>query len=127
VTLGRALRGVATSAMDVSDGLLGDLAKLASASSVGVRLDLERLPAPATLRAGRDHAQLERLILDGGDDYELLFTLPPAHAASVDDLAATAGCDLHCIGEVIEGEGVHGYRDGRAETDYAGTGHDHFA
>jgi thiamine-monophosphate kinase len=127
VALGRALRGVATSAMDVSDGLLGDLVKLATASSVGVRLDLDRLPEPEMLRAGRDHTQVERLVLGGGDDYELLFTLPATHATALDNLIASTACPLHRIGDVMEGAGVRCYRDGRPQNVDAGTGHDHFA
>jgi thiamine-monophosphate kinase len=77
---GRALCGVASSAIDVSDGLLADLGHLAEASAVGFELELERLPAPQRLRAlaeGLDCDPLA-LVLAGGEDYELLFTAASA-------------------------------------------------
>jgi thiamine-monophosphate kinase len=125
LALGRELRGVATSAMDVSDGLLGDLGKLARASGVGARIDLERLPvAPELL--GHAATERERYVLHGGDDYELLFTLPPATSARVPDLALKGGCGLHCIGEIVAGAGLECRRGGQ-RVEIVGSGYDHFA
>jgi thiamine-monophosphate kinase len=124
--LGRALRGLATSAMDVSDGLLGDLRKLAAASGVGVRLELERLPIAPVLAAHYDRPQCERYVLDGGDDYELLFTVPPAQAGALDAIARETGIEVHAIGTVEPGAGVQCVRAGRIET-HTGQGYDHFA
>jgi thiamine-monophosphate kinase len=127
LALGRALRGRATAAMDVSDGLLGDLAKLATASGVGARLELERLPIPPLLAEGHDRAQAERYVLHGGDDYELLFTLPgDAAEAWAAEIAAEADCAVHRIGEIVTARGVTGRRDGRDEP-VSASGHDHFA
>jgi thiamine-monophosphate kinase len=125
LALGRALRGFATAAMDVSDGLLGDLGKLASSSRVGACIDLERLPLAPEL-ATYPLAERERLVLHGGDDYELLFTLPAEHLGRVAHLAATGGCSLQCIGSMVPGEGVECRREG-ARVHVAGTGYDHFA
>ena len=83
LALGRALRGLATAAMDVSDGLLGDLEKLCAASGVAAQVDLDRLPISPALAARFDRAACERYVLHGGDDYELLFTFPPDRAASL--------------------------------------------
>jgi thiamine-monophosphate kinase len=124
--LGRALRGVASSAMDVSDGLLGDLHKLAAASGVGVRLDLERLPIAPVLAAHYDRAQCEHFVLHGGDDYELLFTVPAAHASALDAIARDTGIAVHAIGTVGAGSGVQCTRAGRIEK-VTGQGYDHFA
>jgi thiamine-monophosphate kinase len=126
VALGRALRGLATSAMDVSDGLLGDLRKLAGASGGGVRLDLERLPIAPVLAAHYDRAQCERYVLHGGDDYELLFTVPPAQAGALGAIAREAGVAVHAIGTVERGSGVQCMRAGRVEA-VTGRGYDHFA
>jgi thiamine-monophosphate kinase len=127
LALGRVLRGHATAAMDVSDGLLGDLGKLAAASGVGARLDLERLPIAPLLEAGHDRGESERFVLHGGDDYELLFTLPGDDAERrVADIEAQSGCTIHRIGEIFAGRGVHCRRDGREET-VTGGGYDHFA
>jgi thiamine-monophosphate kinase len=127
LALGRALRGRATAAMDVSDGLLGDLAKLAKASGVGARLELERLPIPSLLAAGHDREQAEHYVLHGGDDYELLFTLPrDAAEARAAEIAAEADCAIHRIGEIVAARAVTCRRDGRDEP-VSASGHDHFA
>ena len=96
LALGRALAGVATAAMDVSDGLLIDAERLAAASGVAVTVDLALVPvsAAAAARVARDDAGLAGLA-SAGDDYELLFTLPPgvtvAGATRVGAVAAGAG------------------------------------
>ena len=125
LVLGRALRGFATAAMDISDGLLGDLGKLARASGVGACIDLERLPIAPEL-AAYPLAEQERLVLHGGDDYELLFTLPADHFGRIAHLAETGGCSLRCIGSIVQGGGVECRRDG-ARVNVAGQGYDHFA
>lgn len=102
VALGVALRGVATSAIDVSDGLLGDLAHLLRRSGVGARLEVDALPRSATLAAQPRAVQLECL-LAGGDDYELLFTAPPALAPRVRDAASAAGVAVTRIGRIEAG------------------------
>lgn len=126
LALGQALRGRATAAMDVSDGLLGDLAKLARASNAGATVDLARLPVSPALVSHVDRARCERYVLNGGDDYELLFTLPPQLATQADAIAAAAGCVVHCIGEITTGSGVRCERDGRVES-IEEAGFDHFA
>lgn len=125
LALGRALRGFATAAMDVSDGLLGDLGKLARSSGVGACIDLESLPVAPEL-AAYPPAERERLVLHGGDDYELLFTLPADHFGHLANLAAAGACSLQCIGSIVPGEGVECRREG-ARVDVAGKGYDHFA
>jgi thiamine-monophosphate kinase len=126
LALGRALRGRATAAMDVSDGLLGDLGKLTRASGVGARLELERLPIATSLATHHDRATCERYVLQGGDDYELLFTLPRDLVGQSAAIAAEAGCEIHRIGEIVSDGGVQGVRDGRVET-LPELGYDHFA
>jgi len=123
--LGRALRGRASAAVDVSDGLLGDLAKLCAASGVGARLDLDALPVSERLAAARGREDSEHLVLSGGDDYELLFTLPALEAARLEtELGAT--CAVTRIGEIVQGGSVRCERDGLA-VEVAGRGYDHFA
>lgn len=75
LALGQALRGIATSAIDVSDGLLGDLGHILAASGVGARLDVDALPRSAVL-AAQPMALQHECLLAGGDDYELVFTAP---------------------------------------------------
>lgn len=97
----------AAASMDVSDGLIADARKLAAASGLGLRLEPEAVPlspaATAALASGR--AQLGALC-GGGDDYELLFTAEPAHAAALRAAAERIGLRLTRIGETHPGEGV---------------------
>ncbi|MEO5697231.1 MAG: thiamine-phosphate kinase, partial [Burkholderiaceae bacterium] len=86
VALGMALRGVATSAIDVSDGLLGDLGHVMRRSGVGVELQVDALPRSDVVREQTEALQRE-FTLAGGDDYELLFSAPPAEASRVEAAA----------------------------------------
>lgn len=123
--LGRALRGRASAAMDVSDGLLGDLGKLCAASRVGAMLHLEALPLSASLVARHDRGACEDFVLRGGDDYELLFTLPPADAQRFEaELAAV--CPVALIGEICPAPGIRCMRNG-VLVSASGGGYDHFA
>lgn len=125
LALGRTLRASASAAMDVSDGLYGDLQKLCKASGIRARLDLDHLPVSAELARRHSRADCERFVLFGGDDYELLFTVPAAAAASV---AAewSGGLPLHRIGVMEAGTGVRCVRSGQIEV-VTGSGYDHFA
>jgi thiamine-monophosphate kinase len=125
VALGRALRGRATAAMDVSDGLLGDLGKLCAASGAGARLDLERLPISDELARRYSRQACEQFALHGGDDYELLFTLPRVGSEQVESELAQSFA-LRRIGVIEAGKGVHCTRDGNPVT-VSGGGYDHFA
>jgi thiamine-monophosphate kinase len=124
--LGNFLREHATSAMDVSDGLLGDLAKLCLASDVAASIDLERLPYSKELRRRYATEQAQDFVLRGGDDYELLFTLPPddTNQRLIGQLSAI--CPVTEIGRIEAGRGVRCLRSGRP-VETPGRGYDHFA
>ena len=77
VAAGLALRGVATSAIDVSDGLCADLGRVLRASGVGASIETARLPLSEALVAARGPVRAAELALAGGDDYELVFTVSP--------------------------------------------------
>ena len=115
IALGRALRGRASAAMDVSDGLLGDLGKLCAASGAGARARPRmRLPVSAELARRHARADCERLVLSGGDDYELLFTLPVAAAAQRWRRVVSGAADcIASAGSSARRRGVHCLRDGR--------------
>jgi thiamine-monophosphate kinase len=122
--LGLALRGRASAAMDVSDGLLGDLRKLCAASDVGARLDLDALPISQALASRHARAECEDFALSGGDDYELLFTVPAGRAERLEaELGGSPGVTR--IGAIEAGEGVRCVRAG-AEVAVGGRGYDHF-
>lgn len=103
VALGLALRGLATSAIDVSDGLLADLGHILEESGAAATLHLDRLPAAAR-QACADAALAQDCLLAGGDDYELAFTAPADRHGEVTALAASLPLALTCIGTVTEGE-----------------------
>ncbi len=105
VALGVALRGVATSAIDVSDGLLGDLAHVLRRSGVGATLDVDALPRSAVLRA-QTMAWQHTCTLAGGDDYELVFTAPPQHADKVTAAARAAQVRVTRIGRIDAAAGL---------------------
>jgi len=99
VALGQALRGLAHSAIDVSDGLVGDLGHILKASGVGARLEVDALPRSAVL--SRQPLALQRECgLAGGDDYELVFTAPAAVAAQLAAAAAASGTAITRIGRI---------------------------
>jgi thiamine-monophosphate kinase len=105
VALGRALRGVASSAIDISDGLIGDLGHVMQRSGVGAVVEADALPRSAGLAAQPPEVQRE-CTLAGGDDYELLFTAPPAQAGAVQRAAALAGVSVTCIGRITPETGL---------------------
>jgi thiamine-monophosphate kinase len=95
-----------SAAMDVSDGLAGDLAKLCRASGVGAEIDTARVPLSDAARAVLAHepALLETLIT-GGDDYEVLAAVPPGNVEALRTQASAVGVALTEIGIVVEGRG----------------------
>jgi thiamine-monophosphate kinase len=109
VALGLRLRGLAGAAIDVSDGLVGDLGHVLAASGVGATLDLSALPrSPALSRllAGSERPLALACLLAGGDDYELCFTAPVRAAAAIGALAEDLAVPLTRIGRVEAGAGL---------------------
>jgi len=122
VALGVALRGLATACIDVSDGLLGDLARLCAASGVGADIASRELPLSAGLCSVAAPEARISWALGGGDDYELLFTADPAERAKI--AALDAGVVLRRIGAVTDAGSV--LVDGAPPGRDAGHGFDHF-
>jgi thiamine-monophosphate kinase len=126
VSLGLLLRDIATAAIDLSDGLLADLGKLAAASGMGARLELERLPlSPALVRCAGAEEGARNCALQGGDDYELCFTVPAANFESLRRSLEVAGHSIHAIGVIEPQPGVRCYDHGDP-VDLELTGYDHF-
>jgi thiamine-monophosphate kinase len=104
LALAHAVRSLAHGAMDVSDGLAGDLAKMLRVSNVSGRVDLTRMPySLAALEAIALAPALRDLALTGGDDYEILCTVAPQNADQFEHMAETAGVAVTHIGEVTAG------------------------
>jgi len=105
VALGLGLRGVATAAIDVSDGLAGDLGHVLQRSGVGAVVEVDRLPIGPVL-ARQPLARQRDFALNGGDDYELLFTAPAEAEARVLAAAAAAGVGVRRIGHATAEPGL---------------------
>jgi thiamine-monophosphate kinase len=105
VALGMALRGVAHSAIDVSDGLLGDLSHVLRASGVGAVIDVDAVPRSDVLRT-QSLAMQRQCTLSGGDDYELLFTAAAAASQDVLTAAQQARVEVTRIGRIERDPGV---------------------
>lgn len=105
IALGLALRGIASSCIDVSDGLLADAGHIAERSAVALQLRADALPLSFALTALEPGQRLPWQ-LGGGDDYELCFTVPPAAASRVQRIAGQLALPLTCVGEVLAGAGV---------------------
>ena len=99
VALGLALRGVASSAIDLSDGLVGDLGHVMKRSRVGAHVQLAAVPRSAVL-AAQPAALQHQCLLSGGDDYELLFTAAPSRRDAVLAAGRSAGVAVTCIGHI---------------------------
>ena len=102
LTLGQRLAGIATAMMDISDGLVADLGHICTASRVGAVVQAAQLPlSDAAAAAIRATPALFAAALGGGDDYELLFTAPPASASALARLAEETGVAVTRIGSIV--------------------------
>ncbi|HSN17971.1 MAG TPA: AIR synthase-related protein, partial [Gammaproteobacteria bacterium] len=120
------LRGLASSAIDVSDGLLADLGHLLEARGFGAKLALEKLPVSTELLALSGQEEAWRLALTGGDDYELCFTIPAPRAAEAEARLQAAGCPAACIGAIEAISGIHCVDRKGTPREYPRPGHRHF-
>jgi thiamine-monophosphate kinase len=128
VRLGRSLRGLARSAIDVSDGLLADLGHIAKASGVAAELRWEDLPRAEAIAACTNTALAKDCLLAGGDDYELVFTAPPSKRPAIEAAGRKAGVAVTLIGTAVSGAPGVRLRDARGKAVLASrAGFDHFA
>jgi thiamine-monophosphate kinase len=119
--LGQRLAGLATSCMDVSDGLAGDLAHICEASDLGAVVEAAKVPlSPAAAEVVAREPEWLTTILTGGDDYELLFTVPPERERDIAELPATV------IGRMEPGGGVRVLDDVGRALDLGRGGYRHF-
>jgi thiamine-monophosphate kinase len=125
VALGERLRAHASACIDVSDGLLGDAAKLAAASGAGLEIFLAALPVSAPLVRVLGEEAARSLALTAGDDYELCFTVRPAHAAQLERELPPAQWNYRHIGVLRAQPGAAVTRDGSV-MEFSHSGYQHF-
>ncbi len=119
------IRGLATAALDISDGLVADLQHICDASDVGAIIDVENLPLSSAVQSLNNPTQALEWALSGGDDYELCFTVAPEKMADVAMLIAQGKLNATVIGEIVPGNKVICEYEGEPFT-LANTGYQHF-
>ena len=124
--VGIALRGLASACIDVSDGLGGDLEKLCAASGCGAEIDAAALPVSDALVTAVGRELAREYALTGGEDYELLFTVPLARLGAMTNAMALGLGPVTRIGTMLSGNGVRVSTRGGV-TQFSGSGFDHFA
>lgn len=130
IGLGEALRGLATAAIDISDGLTGDLGHVLRASNVGAEIELATIPLGAAtkrLLASGEREVALACLLAGGDDYELCFTVPAGREAELDAVARKLGLALTRIGSIRQTPGLVIRDESGRELATLPHGFDHFA
>jgi len=110
VAVGRSLRGLATAAIDLSDGLRVDLERLLEASGLAAEIDVKQLPIADEVVDACSETQALALALDGGDDYELLFSLPRECAGQLEGLSRSWPCKVTRVGVCERGQGLRWLR-----------------
>jgi len=126
VALGLALRGIASSAIDISDGLLADLGHILDDSRLASRLDFQALPISSVLRGHIQEALAIQCALSGGDDYELCFTASPAHHNEILDISVRLKLPLTHIGTIVAGLGCLVLDAAGNPINTDASGYDHF-
>jgi thiamine-monophosphate kinase len=126
VALGIALRGIAHSAIDISDGLLADLGHILEASRKGAQLEFSKLPIAAVTANYLDQAVARECVLAGGDDYELCFTAAPAQREAVLASAEKAGVTVTRVGHITSIPGLTVLDASGQAMAIEKTGYDHF-
>jgi len=127
VELGIALRGIASSAIDISDGLLGDLGHILERSHVGATLEYSKLPTLPVVQTYLHEPVARDCVLAGGDDYELCFTSPASRRDAVLAAAESAGVSVTHIGSITAEPGLTVIDANGQPLSFDKTGYDHFA
>ena len=125
ITEGMQLASIATSAIDLSDGLIGDLGHIVQQSHCGATIELQRLPCSAAVKQAITESNEWSLPLSSGDDYELCFTIPADKQQQVQQLAATLDSSLTRMGVIEQQPGIRCVNAEDAIVDVE-SGYDHF-
>ena len=127
VTLGKSLRGIAHSAIDISDGLLADLNHILESSGVAAEIELAKVPQSAAMQGYAQTAAAQQARLSGGDDYELCFTAAPESQNKISALARKLNLPLTRIGVIKFGKGLKVINEAGKTMKLPKLGYDHFA
>ena len=127
IALGLALRGVAHSAVDISDGLLADLGHILGSSHVGAEIAFDALPFSDAMRTCSERALIRYCALAGGDDYELCFTAAAAQRSRVTEISAQFLLPLTRIGTIVAGSRCTVRATDGSIMEIGGSGYDHFS
>jgi thiamine-monophosphate kinase len=126
IDVGLALTGIASAAIDVSDGLLSDLGHICGNSNVGAELDLDSIPLSAAVSEYlRQGGEWER-VLTGGDDYELCFTASPQGSGALEALGRELDCSLTPVGRIVSEAGIRCRTADGSELSFTNSGYEHF-
>lgn len=114
IDMGLSLRGLASAAIDISDGLAADVTHILEESRVGALLWVDKLPLSQAMIHSLSTEEALALALTGGDDYELCFTVPAEKRIVVENRLSTLPCRYTCVGEITAGQGLDlCYQDGK--------------
>ncbi|MES9945979.1 MAG: thiamine-phosphate kinase [Candidatus Thiodiazotropha sp.] len=127
VEAGLALRGLASSAIDISDGLLADLGHILQSSGVGASLELDKIPLSSPIAANLQGGEEWGIIIAGGDDYELCFTLPAEHRDQVAAISRRSGVNMTPIGIIEAQRGLRCLQGDGSLWTTGRTGYEHFS
>ncbi|MDN3378964.1 MULTISPECIES: thiamine-phosphate kinase [unclassified Pseudoalteromonas] len=127
VAAGQVLRGAASAAIDISDGLMADLGHILAMSQVSAHINVDKVPTSDAMRDTLNKTQQLPFILNYGDDYELLFTVPDDNKSMLELKLRQYGVEVSCIGQIKSGEGhIELMLDGE-KLEYQETGFEHFS
>ena len=126
VSIGLGIVTCASAAIDVSDGLLCDVHRVASMSNVGACINLEQIPLSDPMQKQLNAVEDWDLILSGGDDYELVFTAHPDHQKKIDEVSEQTGCRITRIGCITQGRDLELLKEGQRIPVPDRLGFDHF-
>lgn len=125
VTLGLALRSIANSCIDVSDGLMADLGHILKASGLGASIELSLVPCHDFLRENLTNPAYQQYVLAGGDDYELVFTAPESQRDNIHQLSKVLNLPLSLIGQTAQQSSLN-VTFNNEKIDLSKKGFDHF-
>lgn len=126
VSLGLALRNIAHSTIDISDGLLADLGHILKASHVGAEIFFSALPISSAMQSMHDKKLIQQFALAGGDDYELCFTAPKTQRTKIEKLSLRMNLPLTPIGHITEASGCVVHAQNGQPIYLEKSGYDHF-